>query len=126
MKNLLKNTLWLLLLLPVAAFSQSPQGEWTMQVPDENGNMMTLKLSIGKDAYTVDFGMDGTLEVKGNYTVNGDEMNIEDVEGSQACIGTKAVYKFAVTDESMTMTRVKDDCEGRGGPEGKMVFSRAK
>lgn len=127
MKNLMKHTLWLLLLLPFAAFAQSLQGDWTMQVPDENGNMMLLKLSIGEDAYTIDFGNDGTPEVKGKYSTEGDQITVQDVEGAMACpADAKGIYKFEVTDTSMTMTIVKDDCPGRGNPEGKMVFSRAK
>lgn len=127
MKIITKNLLWLLLLFPITAFSQiSMIGEWTFEVPDENGNMIPVKLKIDEKAYSVDWGMDGTAEVEGNYVLEGDQATIWDIKGENACPDVKGIYKVEVTDTSMTMTRVKDDCEGRGGPEGKMVFQRAK
>lgn len=126
MKNVMKYTLWLLLLLPVMAFSQSVEGNWKMQIPDENGNMMSLKLAMTAGTYSVDFDIDGTPEVKGEYSIDGDQITIEDKDGPMACKGTKGIYKFTVTAESLSMTTVKDDCEGRGNPDGPMVFSRMK
>ena len=98
-------------------------GEWTTMVPDKDGNMMPLHVSIRADnSYHLDFGSDGTVEVTGTYEAKGNQMIIQDAEGSN-CTG-KGIYTFEVTDDGMTMTRVSDECEQRGGPEGKMAFSR--
>lgn len=92
-------------------------------VPDEKGEMMPLLVTIDADnSYTVDFGADGEPEITGTYEEKDGKMHIQDVEGSD-CTG-KGVYTFEVTDDGMTMTRVSDECEGRGGPDGKMEFSR--
>ncbi|MCO6477813.1 MAG: hypothetical protein J5I94_14380 [Phaeodactylibacter sp.] len=103
----------------------SPVGEWKTMVPDreKEGAMMPLHVTIKADnLYWLDFGGDGSVEITGKYVAKGNQMVIEDVEGSD-CNG-KGIYTFEVTDESMTMARVSDECEGRAGPEGKIVFSR--
>ena len=85
--------------------------------------MIPLHVTIKADnIYWLDFGGDGDIEVTGMYQAKDGQIQIQDVEGSD-CTG-KGVYTFKVDDEGMTMTRVSDECEGRGGPEGKMVFSR--
>ncbi len=102
----------------------TPVGEWEAMVPGkEEGSMIPLHVTIKSDnIYWVDFGGDGQVEITGKYVAKGNQIAIEDVEGSD-CNG-KGIYTFETTDEGMTMTRVSDECEGRGGPEGKMVFSR--
>ncbi|MDX1941042.1 MAG: hypothetical protein SFU99_10855 [Saprospiraceae bacterium] len=123
--RIIKNLLWLLLLLPISAFSQNALvGEWKFEVPSEDGKMIPVKLKIDTESYTVDFGMDGAIDIKGNYTVAGNEMTIQDTGGEGACLNTKGVYKFEIKDNSLTMTKVTDTCEGRSGPEGKMVFQK--
>ena len=98
-------------------------GEWKTMVPGEEGKMIPLHVTIKADnIYWLDFGGDGDIEVTGMYQAKDGQIQIQDVEGSD-CTG-KGVYAFKVDDEGMTMTRVSDECEGRGGPEGKMVFSR--
>ncbi|MCB9048352.1 MAG: hypothetical protein H6556_02885 [Lewinellaceae bacterium] len=99
-------------------------GEWKTMIPgQEEGSMIPLHVSIKDDnTYALDFGADGAVEIKGSYQSKGDQIVIQDVEGSD-CTG-KGIYTFEVNDAGMTMTRVSDECEGRGGPEGKMVFDR--
>lgn len=99
-------------------------GEWKTMVPgQEEGSMMPILVSIKADnTYTVDFGADGAVEIKGAYQSKGNQLVIQDVEGSD-CTG-KGIYTYEVSDEGMTMSRVSDECENRGGPDGKMVFSR--
>ncbi len=127
MNTIAKNLfLGLLFCLPFTVLAQNTiAGDWKMQIPDESGNMMTLKVSMKADGtYTADFGADGTIEINGKYTLEGDQITIEDVSGPNACPNQKGVYKFVVTDTTNTMTKVSDPCEGRSGPEGKMVFTR--
>lgn len=106
--------------------AQSPVGNWKMTVPTEDGSTMSVKVSIKSDGtYNVDFGMDGNVEVKGEYKLSGNQMTIKDVSaGENSCAG-EGVYTFEVSGSSLKMTRVKDACPNRGGPEGVMVFSKA-
>jgi len=98
-------------------------GEWKTMVPDGEGNMIPFHVSIKADnTYLLDFGGDGTVEIKGTYQEKGSQLVIQDGEGSD-CTG-KGIYTFEVASDSMTMTRVSDECANRGGPEGKIVFSR--
>ncbi len=114
----------ILLLLPFGLMAQSPVGNWKMSVPDGNGNMMALKVSISdQGTYTVDYGADGTIETKGKYTLDGAKMTVQDTEGSD-CTG-QGVYTFKVEGDTFTMTRVSDPCENRGGPEGVMTMKKA-
>ena len=106
-------------------FAQSgPVGEWKAMIPaDDKGNMMPMHVSIKADnTYAIDFGGDGTVEIKGVYSEKDGQLIIQDNEGSE-CTG-KGVYTYEVTADGLTMTKVSDECEGRGGPEGKMVFDR--
>ncbi len=124
-KNLLVG---LLFCLPFIASAQGTlTGDWKMSVPDEQGNMMTVKLTMtAEGTHTVDFGIDGTFDIEGTHTLEGDQITISDVKGAAACPSDqKGVYKYKVEGDTLTMTRVSDACE-RGGPEGKMVFARMK
>lgn len=113
-----------LLLSPLALLAQSPVGSWKLPVPDGNGNMVTLKVDISdQGTYTLDFGADGTVETKGKYTLEGGKMTVQDTDGAE-CTG-QGVYTIKVEGDTMTMTRVSDACEGRGGPEGVMVMKKA-
>ena len=106
--------------------AQSPVGNWKMTVPTEDGGTMSIQVSIKSDGtYDVDFGMDGNVEVKGEYKMNGNQMTIKDVSGGENSCSGEGVYTFEISGDSMKMTRVKDPCPDRGGPEGVMVFSKA-
>lgn len=113
-----------LLLSPLSLMAQSPVGSWNMSIPDQNGNMVTLKVDISdQGTFALDFGADGTIETKGKYTMDGAKMTIQETDGTE-CTGV-GVYTLKVEGDTMTMTRVSDACEGRGGPEGVMVMKKA-
>ncbi len=121
-KNLL---LGLLCCVSFAATAQTMVGDWSAKGADENGNPMTFKVSLKADGtYTVDFGADGTVEIEGKYTIAGNQMTIEDTGGPAACNAGKGVYTFELTETTNTLTLVSDPCEGRGGPDGKIMFTR--
>ena len=126
MRFALRLIVLLMVALPFTAFaSVDITGNWNMTVPNEDGGTITIQVSIKTDGkYTVDFGVDGQIEVNGEYQLDGSKMTIKDVSGPQACPQT-AVYTVAVSGNTLTMTRVSDPCEGRGGPEGVMAFSRS-
>lgn len=115
-----------LMFAPIALMAQSLTGDWKISAPDEDGAIQHVQLSIKADnSYQVDFGMDGTVEVEGKMSVTGDKMTIQDTGGAMACTGenSEGVYSFRVDATSMTMTKISDGCEGRGGPDG-MTFSK--
>lgn len=110
----------LLVCLTVSLSAQSVTGKWSSEFPSDQGTM-TLVVEIKADGtYALDWGNDGTIEVTGKYTDKDGKMTIND---DSDCRG-KGVYSYTVTDKTLTMTRVSDECPERGGPEGKMVFQR--
>ena len=126
MKYIIRIVALLCFALPFTLSAQNSHiGNWKMTVPTENGGTATIQVSMKSDGtYAVDFGVDGSIEVNGTYKMDGNKMTIKDVSGPNAC-PQEAVYTVAVTATSLTMTRVNDPCEGRGGPEGVMTFQRA-
>ena len=45
--------------LPLGAFAQSIDGNWTTQVPNEDGSMLVIDVTMNAGTYTVDMGGDG-------------------------------------------------------------------
>ena len=112
------------LALPVSLFAQSPVGDWMASGTTPEGETWSFKVSIKADnTYTVDFGTDGQIDIRGTYAISGDQITVKDNEGSD-CTGT-GVYKYTVDGASLTMTKVRDECEGRSGPEGVMRMTKA-
>ncbi len=108
---------------PLGLSAQSPAGNWKTSVPNAEGKMMLLQVNImDNGTYTIDFGADGTVEIKGKYTLDKETMTIQDTEGSD-CMES-GVYTFKVEGDNLTMTRIKDGCANRGGPEGVMQMER--
>ena len=71
--------------------------------------------------YTLSFSADGVhtvstgdkVVVKGNYTVNANEISIVDKEGDFACIGQTGKYTWKLDGKNLSFTKVSDDCDGR-------------
>lgn len=126
MKMLTKAVVALLFCLPFSLAAQDFVGDWTMKMPADNGDMVDVHLSIkGDGSYTVDFGKDGNVEINGNYQNDGNQITVWDDGTGDGCPkGAKGVYNWAIEGDKMTMTRISDACTSRGGPEGKMVFTR--
>jgi hypothetical protein len=123
MKALICFSLTLMVLLPFGLMAQSPVGNWKMSVPDENGKLTPMKVDILADgSYNIDFGAEGSIEIKGKYTVDGAKMTIQDTEGSDC--PEKGVYTFKVEGDTLTLTRMSDGCADRGGPDGVMTMQR--
>jgi hypothetical protein len=125
MKSMIVKNLFagLLFLLPFTVLAQaSVAGDYTSQSPNEQGTLTTLKVSMKADGtFTVDFGADDKIDVTGKYTIEGDQITLED----SYCPNQKGVFKLAMTETVTTLTVVTDPCK-RGGPEGKIVLTRAK
>lgn len=117
----------LLLLLSYTIQAQATlAGTYSMEIPGEYG-MLKIKLNINDGGtFTVDFGDDDSVEVNGNYEVNGNQITIWETSNTEdtACVNAKGVYTFTVDAQALNMDRISDPCTGRGGPEGKMSFKR--
>ena len=107
--------------LALSISAQSIVGKWKMEFSSDEGTFAIAVDLKDNGTYTLDFGVDGTIEVNGKYTISGDTMTINDVDGD--CKG-KGVYTAKATSTTLTMTRVTDECSNRGGPEGVMVAKR--
>ena len=96
--------------------AQSITGDWEHLFSSPEGDY-PLTLSIGEDGtYSVDLGQDGSIEVKGTYSIDGDKLTMQDTSGEMMC-DQKGVYSFKIEGKSMVFTRVEDGCEGRGAEE---------
>lgn len=111
----------LMCFLTVSISAQSIVGKWKFEFPSDQGTMVMVANIKADGTYALDFGNDGVVEITGKYTQSGDEMTIQDDAGE--CTG-KGVYKVKVEGDTMTMSRVSDECANRGGPEGVMVTKR--
>ena len=76
----------------------------------------TWSVAFGPD-HTYSVKHDGKEHVTGKYTMNGDEIAFNDIEGDYACKGgdpPKGVYHVKVDGDTLTFTKIKDDeCPGR-------------
>jgi len=127
MNAVLRIALAIVFFVPVSLTAQSMVGTWMMTGETPDGQKMEVKLEFSDDGtYTVDVGNDGNVDVTGASSVDGDQMTIWDTSGEYSCPSDmKGVYTYSFLDENtLQMKRVKDACEGRGGPEGMMVFKR--
>ncbi|TNE63705.1 MAG: hypothetical protein EP344_04220 [Bacteroidetes bacterium] len=114
--------------IPMGLFAQSIAGDWETQVPgQEEGTLMTIKVKMAEDGtYAVDLGGDGAVDITGKYQMKDGVVTIQDDGTSpDSCTG-KGMYKVEKSDTTLTMTKISDECEGRGGQEGKMEFTLAK
>lgn len=120
-----------ILFLPLFSMAQDAAvaGDWKTMIPGQDGTtMIPLKVKIAEDGtYTLDFGGDGVVDVKGTYKTDGNQIIVKDVveEGKEGCDG-KGVYNFSVNNDTLVMERVSDECPGRGGEDGRMEMKRDK
>ncbi len=114
-----------LLGIPFVVAAQSDLvGSWAMDIQLEEGPMpITLELMEG-GKFQVDLGNDGSMEIKGEWSVNGKEVTFKDTEGAAACQNDQGgTYAFELNGKTVTFTRVNDPCQ-RGNPEGVMTMTR--
>jgi hypothetical protein len=66
--------------------------------------------------YAIDIMMNGEIEIKGKYILDGDQITVWDVSGIYACPSEmKGKYKLSSAEDTLTATMIEDACEGRGG-----------
>lgn len=116
----------LIFLFVATGFAQQASaiaGSWMGQFPGQDGKPVKFKMTITDNTYQMDIGMDGVADVTGSYTSAGDQVTIWDTAGENTCpADQKGVYKFAVDGDTLTFTKVKDDCPSRG--DETMVVTR--
>lgn len=123
MKNFKNCLLLILFILPLSLMAQDHVGSWKIMVPNGEGGTMPMKVTMNADnTYHIDAGADGSVEIKGKYSISGDKVTIQDTEGTDC--SAKGVYTLKVSGNELTMTMVSDACEGRGNPDGPMVMTR--
>jgi len=96
-----------------------------MTLSAEDGSVTKLVVNMtDSGTYSLDWGGDGAVEVRGTYRTDGDQIVVKDDEGSGDCAGKRGLYSFSTDGSTLVMTRIEDECENRGGPDGKMEFKR--
>ncbi len=122
MKTLLKFCFLLCFVSANSLMAQSIAGDWLHMFSSPDGEF-PLTLSIGEDGtYSVDMGQDGSIELKGTYTLDGDKLTMQDTSGEAMC-DQKGIYSVKVDGKKMVFTRIEDTCEGRGA-EATREFTR--
>ena len=90
-------------------------GKWAGEFPGPDGTPIAFTMTITQDTYSFDYGSDGTADSSGSYTADGDQVTVWDTAGQDICPSDKkGVYQFALDGDTVTFTKVKDDCPGRG------------
>lgn len=116
----------LLLAASYAATAQEFVGTWKAEVPMEDGKVIPVKVTVHDNGvYEMDWAMDGNIEVRGGFDVRGDQVIIWETYGENTCPrDKKGIYRWKVDNDRLTMNRLEEACEGRGGPDGVMVYQR--
>lgn len=104
-----------ILVLCSISFAVDPSGTWKMTMEDPEGNEMVASVTFADGTYQGDFGMDGTIEVQGTYTIDGDQLTMQDdVEKTTAAACENAgSYTVSIDGDAMSLSLVSDACEGR-------------
>ncbi len=124
MKTMIASSIFTICMM-VCGFSQeiSPVGTWT--VSTDNG---MAKISFLEDGtYEVDANNDGTIEVYGKYSLEGNQMTVQDTEvseGNSCSADDKGVYKITMEDGKMISEKVSDDCADRH-PDEPLTWTKA-
>lgn len=90
-------------------------GKWAGQFPNPDGTALKFTLTLTDNTYEFDMGMDGTTDLTGSYTSEGDQITIWNTSGESDCPSDqKGVYKVTQDGNTTTFTKVTDACPGRG------------
>lgn len=125
MKKLLVFALFSFLFTATAVAQSSAVivGKWQGEMPGQDGKPVPFSLTIAESTYQLDFGMDGKVDITGEYTSESDRVTIWDTAGENTCPSDqKGVYSFALDGDTLTFTKVTDTCPGRG--DAPMVVKR--
>ncbi len=83
-------------------------------------------LTFDSVAYSVDFNHDSSPDNRGNYIMSGNLVIFTDSGGLKACInsatiggGVSGYYTYAVSGNTLTLSLVYDQCNGRAASLGR-------
>lgn len=86
-----------------------------MTMEDLEGNEAVASVTFADGVYQGDFGMDGIVEVQGTYTIDGDQITMQDdaEKSTTAACENAGSYTISIDGDAMSLTMVDDACEGR-------------
>lgn len=114
----------LLFLAPGAVFAQSMVGTWQWD-DTMDGTTVTFSFEVKADGtWTVDVGNDGSVELSGVYTLDGDQMTITETGEGSPCSGVAGLYKMTITETTATASVISDKCDQRRGDGSDLVMTR--
>lgn len=117
----------LFLLTPFFMTAQSIVGDWLMDAKTPDGQTVVNKVSFQTDGnLVVDFGNDGSIDVRATYTADGDKVTMLDSSKDSPCFGMKGVYKITIEGNKCTAQVIEDACEVRRGDGKAGTMTRAK
>lgn len=91
-----------------------PTGTWKMTIMDPDGNAIAVSLTFEDGTYKSDIGMDGSIDIEGTYTLNGDQITLTDKpDSSPMACKEEGVYKISITGNKLSFSTVSDNCMGR-------------
>lgn len=104
----------LLLALTTAIADPDPSGSWKMTMPGPDGTELVVLLTLDNGKYQGDLGNDGQIDVSGTYTLNGDQITLQDdpTNSTNPC-EEPGTYTITIDGDQMTMTLESDTCNRR-------------
>lgn len=114
MQNLKLTLLFLFLAAPFFLTAQDYLGSWNMAGVAPDGTKVTNTVTMNADGtMTVDFGSDGTIEVRSTYSVSDGVVSMTDSSKESPCHGMTGKYRLAVSGNTMTAKLIEDPCDAR-------------
>ncbi len=113
MKNLI--ILSLIIIQPLTNLQAQSKltGTWEAKFMNDANSMELLFKITEEEGYTLDMNKDGSVEVSGNWKIEGEQIQFEDSGGPMACRSSEGVYTYQLNGDTLNLTLVQDDCPGR-------------
>lgn len=103
---------FILLVTPFFMNAQGLVGTWKWDGTSPDGNTVTSSITFKADgSFELDIAMDGNVEGKGTYKVEGDNVTI--VATGAGCDNVPGTYKMVVNGDSIKPELVTDGCTNR-------------
>jgi uncharacterized protein (TIGR03066 family) len=117
----------LFLFAPFFVSAQSIVGDWLMDAKTPDGQPSVMKVSFKADGkLKVDFGNDGSIDINGTYTLDGNKISLNDASTESPCYGKVGVYEMKVEGDKLKVKLIEDACEIRKGDGKPSEMRRVK
>ncbi len=91
-----------------------PSGTWKLTMSSPDGQEMVASITFTDGSYEADFMMDGSIEIAGDYTMDGSNITMhDDIESSENACEEAGTYSMDVSGDTMTLSLVSDGCSNR-------------